>query len=79
MNSEEVQQLETRLMGAIQGLKDEMHLMDERLNGSITALSERVANVEGKLDSMKLFLGIIGGMMAAILAAIMQVAIRHIF
>ena len=75
MNSEEVQQLETRLTGAIQGLKDEI----DRLNGSITALSERVANVEGKLDSMKLFLGIIGGMMAAILAAIMQVAIRHIF
>ena len=75
MNSEEVQQLETRLTGAIQGLKDEI----DRLNGSITAWSERVANVEGKLDSMKLFLGIIGGMMAAILAAIMQVAIRHIF
>ena len=75
MSSEEVQQLETRLTGAIQGLKDEI----DRLNGSITALSERVANVEGKLDSMKLFLGIIGGMMAAILAAIMQVAIRHIF
>jgi tetrahydromethanopterin S-methyltransferase subunit B len=72
MSSEEIQQLETRLL-------KEMHAMELRITSSIGVLSKRVSRIEGKLDNMRIFMLVMGGMMTAILAAALQVSIRHIF
>ncbi len=83
MSSEEVDELETKLLKGMHSMEkrinDEMHAMEIRITSSIGVLSERVSSVEGKLDNMKTFMLVMGGMMAAILAAALQVAIRTIF
>jgi hypothetical protein len=53
-------------------LRDDMHGIEMRI-------SDRVSSMEGKLDSMRIFMLVIGGMMATILAAALQVTIKTIF